>query len=1031
LPASPLLRAMMLDVVGPLGGIALADGIELRALIGRGSGGEVYAAFDARAQRHVAVKILTRDDVDAIARFLREAEMQARLSHPHICAILGGGRLADGRLFLALELLDEGTLSEAAERLPLAERVRLVREAALGLHAAHAQGLIHRDVKPANILLGRHADRRLRACIADFGAARAFDRSIMSVSGIGIGTPEYMAPEQMDGAADRRTDVYGLGATLFRLVTGRAPYAGSTAEVLLAVRRAGPPRVRDIEPEAPAALQTIIGRAMEREPRDRYENALALADDLRLWLEGGAIRARPPTLLQRGRRWMKRNRLLLGAAGAIALAGAGGLGAARLIDRRQSRQIRQGQYYVREVARLGESLREASMRSLHAVAGDRLQVSRQLDAIAAALPSLDGGARTMARLALGRGWLALGAPVLALPPLEAAHHDNPGDADVSFALGQALGERYREALDEADGMDDADERAAARLDAAARYRDRALPLLAVHRPSALESGELTQAQIAFYEGRLDEADRRAAQVAVAEPWLFEATRLRGDIHARRGVELREAGRIAEAETAFARAIAFYDDVLARAASDPAAQASACSVWGSTLRTRYDQSRLAPDSFTAARRRCAEANTVLPSANAVLASVEVDGVQARFADEHGDPKLAAERLDEAAALLRASPDLRRPRLQQALAMALLERAIGREHRGEDGSAGFDEALAIAREQSPQQSMMRELTRDLSNAATMRLDRGADGSRLTDLAVQIAERAVAQAPGRWVAYNALGNACSARGQVAARVGGDPVADWARATAAYHAVEKLNPATDYGYYNACTTNLYASAYFLDLGRPERAPIDDAESDCRAAIAVDANYAQSHFGLASASLLRARRELGHAAAFDAALAHAAVELEAARKIDPRSELYALSTFEAARLRVEAALSAHRDPRAALADAERALALARQVGTGELDARTLELSRWQAEAALARHAPVQPFVAAGRAAFARVRVAFPGDARSIVEAAALELVAAEAGGAGGDASAATAWRLLDEAMAHDANLAGLVAPLRRRLASR
>src|SRR5262249_11262923 len=156
------------------------------------------------------------------------------------------------------------------------------------LHAAHLQNLIHRDLKPANIMVERRADGAWFPYLMDFGLAREVDSNSQSSSGGVEGTPAYMAPEQARAETrnlDVRTDVYGLGATLYTSLAGRPPFVGNSTDVLMGVLLADPPRLRTFDPATPGALQTIVGKCLEKDARRRYPSVQALADDLRRFLD--------------------------------------------------------------------------------------------------------------------------------------------------------------------------------------------------------------------------------------------------------------------------------------------------------------------------------------------------------------------------------------------------------------------------------------------------------------------------------------------------------------------------------------------------------------------------------------------------------------------------------------------------------------------------------------------------------------------------------------------------------------------------
>jgi serine/threonine-protein kinase len=264
-------------------------GLELGPVIGRGAMSVVYRAFDARHDRSLAVKVLSLDatDKDGAARWIREVGAVARLRHPNILPLIDSGHTASGTAYFLMPLAEGETLRARLERgtLPIAEAVRYGREVAEALAHAHAEGLVHRDVKPENILLeGGHA------VLADFGLARPIDPSALRSShrtqvGMVVGTPAYMSPEQLTagGAIDGRADLFCLGVVLYEMLTGRLPFESTTMPRLMSERLSGHfEPVAALRPGAPALLQHIIARALAPDPKERYDRAESMVADLGL-----------------------------------------------------------------------------------------------------------------------------------------------------------------------------------------------------------------------------------------------------------------------------------------------------------------------------------------------------------------------------------------------------------------------------------------------------------------------------------------------------------------------------------------------------------------------------------------------------------------------------------------------------------------------------------------------------------------------------------------------------------------------------
>jgi hypothetical protein len=256
----------------------------IRRLLGRGGMSFVFEAFDPLLKRTVAVKVLSplaAATEDSRQRLLREAQAAAALSHENIIGIHGIHLDADVP-FLVLQFVEGESLADRlrrAGRLPLYEVVRIGLETAHGLAAAHAKGLIHRDIKPGNLLL-EHATGRVK--IADFGLVKDQNNATLTMEGTVAGTPEFMSPEQAAGQQlDARSDLFSLGAVLYLAATGTSPFTGTSACLVLErVRRASPRPIQQVEPSLPAWFCAIVTRLMAKEPRDRIDSAVQLVEML-------------------------------------------------------------------------------------------------------------------------------------------------------------------------------------------------------------------------------------------------------------------------------------------------------------------------------------------------------------------------------------------------------------------------------------------------------------------------------------------------------------------------------------------------------------------------------------------------------------------------------------------------------------------------------------------------------------------------------------------------------------------------------
>src|SRR5947208_2115446 len=303
---------------------------ELLEQIGRGGQGVVFRARQKSLNRIVALKVIGLGHWATEAhlkRFRLEAEAAARLEHPGIVPIHEVGE-RDGSCYFSMKFIEGGQLDEVARRepMPIRRAVELIAKVAHTVHYAHEHGILHRDIKPGNILLDAKGEPHL----TDFGLARLVESESSVTHTLDVlGTPSYMAPEQALGnnaAISSVTDVYGLGAVLYQLLTGQPPFAGGTTyETIKLLLDTEPRHPRFLNPKIGRDVSTICLKCLEKDPKHRYSSALALAEDLERWLKYEPIAARPTGLLTRGAKWARRNPTsALFAASLITFAAAAG-----------------------------------------------------------------------------------------------------------------------------------------------------------------------------------------------------------------------------------------------------------------------------------------------------------------------------------------------------------------------------------------------------------------------------------------------------------------------------------------------------------------------------------------------------------------------------------------------------------------------------------------------------------------------------------------------------------------------------------
>ncbi len=272
--------------------------------LGEGGMSYVYQARDQATNTDVAIKVLTprlAGDPGSVERLRREALLAQRFDHPHVCRILYVGETADGMLYLVMPYLRGESLNDAETRrgpYPVDEAVMLLVQACEGLQHAHDLGVIHRDLKPENIMLvpDDTVPGGIRAVVMDFGLGKAIqpdpDLVRLTQTGIILGTPEFMSPEQVRGEKiDARSDIFALGVVAFELFTGQLPFAGRTSQESMMTRLRGKPRAaRSVRPDLPARVEAVLARALALNPEQRHQSMQAFADDLGTAKEKGFFR---------------------------------------------------------------------------------------------------------------------------------------------------------------------------------------------------------------------------------------------------------------------------------------------------------------------------------------------------------------------------------------------------------------------------------------------------------------------------------------------------------------------------------------------------------------------------------------------------------------------------------------------------------------------------------------------------------------------------------------------------------------------
>ena len=859
--------------------------------VARGGMGEVCKAWDEGLQRYVALKILHRDDPELIERLLREARAQARLDHPNICKVYQVGE-DGGRPTIIMQFIDGRQLDQAAAEMTLEDKVRVLRDAAEAVHHAHMAGIVHRDLKPGNIMVERRDDGGWHPWLVDFGLAHEVSAPGLTRTGQVMGTPSYMAPEQISGepgAVDRRTDVYALGAVLFELVTGQPPFKkDSDVATMISALSDDPPQPRAMVPTVPQDLETVILRCLDKEPQRRYPTAAALAADLDRWMAGEPVEARRVSrvrkLLHRARRHPVQAALTVALVAALVVA------AAIWVRGRQVAMTtaRAAQQFGRNVERIEARIRQARLLPVHDIRGEREAVLRVVGELEEELGRLGRPAAGPGQYALGRAHLVLGELADARQHLQRAADAGESSPAHAHATGLTLAGLYRERLDAAARIPDPQLRRATIDTARRELLEPALTHL--RRADVRETGEALYvlALIALLEERYDDAVTQARRAVTEKPSLYEAARLEGDVALARELAAFESGDyetsrelLKIAQEAFGRAIEI-------GRSDPSLYEGECERARRLLDVEIVTGGPLDDPVAAAERSCSTALTI--DARRASAHRLLSVVQSRLANElwwnrGQDPQ---RRFDAAVRHGARAVDL-------GPSEALNHVALGHAHtyrfqwlgdRGEDAGADAQRAIASFERAVDLEPNLVEarvaLGRAYVHVAQQVAARGGDPRDAYELAAAEARRALQIDPDLVGSLTLLGGIHMFRSDWETTHGVDPRASLAASVEAFSRAAEFNPSSP-----RILNNIGLTAWILGdlermLGDDPGPSLDRAEESLRAALDVNPDLVSARVNLAGVHHTRALHELTAGGDARPHVAASLAELERLRTIYP-----------------------------------------------------------------------------------------------------------------------------------------------------
>lgn len=805
----------------------------VESLVGEGGMARVYKAYDPKLRRYVALKFIRSEDENLKKRFLREAQAQAHIEHDHVCKIYEVGTVQD-KSYIAMQFIQGGTLRELSSEMTLDQKVLLMKQVSEAVQAAHRVGIIHRDIKPSNIMIDKREDGTFSPYVMDFGIAREISESELTATEVVMGTPAFMAPEQMMGDShklDRRTDIYSIGSTLYYAFTGQPPFEGYGVDVLVKLATEDPVHIKKRTSSIPEDLATIVSKCLEREPSRRYESARALAEDLKRYLEGEPILARPASWKQRVAKKIKKHKTVAAILVIASLLICGLAGFSIFSYWRTSKQVQIAREFSKSIEEMDWIMRVAHMAPLHNIAKERTLVLRRMQGIEAMMQDSGRAGVGPGNFALGRGFLTLQEYEKARHHLEKAWNAGYQGKEVASALGFTLGALYKSKLSEVDGISNQETRKVRLRAVESEYRDPAVLYLKQAAETASGSREYGEALLSYYEKNWNKALQLARASNEKFPWLYEARMLEADVFSRLGEEAFREGKFDLAEMEFQKAAGGYAQAGETARSDPAVYESQCALWRGVMEVQFATGKDAKKAYEESNAYCRRA------LSASTDSAKAFELLAQTAWRWGEEQFAAGE-DPTAALNDSIEMSRKAQIlspNRAYAYYTMGTAYGyladyELAKGQDPTERLNQsirALQIAVEKDPSlETAFTNLGVAYFSQGAHAMAKGEDSKEFFLKAIAAYERALRISPRSLAPQANIANAYRNLATGAANMGADPTDYFQRSIHNYEKALKTNP-------NHWLIHINLSALYLDLIQYELDHGKDPTVSCQKVVA------------------------------------------------------------------------------------------------------------------------------------------------------------------------------------------------------
>lgn len=810
--------------------------------LGEGGMGEVFEAWDTHLKRPVALKLLRQYGPTAILRFMNEAQLQARVDHPNICRIFDVDAAGD-LPFIAMQMVKGGTLAETCKSLSHREAVETLALVARAVHAAHLLNLVHRDLKPGNILMEQGREGRWTPYVCDFGLAMDMESEGFTRTQAPLGTPAYMAPEQVRGERKRigpATDVYALGVTLRHTLSWNCGVCTDTADP-------EPKGADHLHSQAhlPKELRTILDKCAQEEPEDRYTSAAGLAEDLRRYLDGEPILARATSPWRGLGRKIRRNPVLLATGvGVVLLVSA--LIAWNIRTARYARnQIRYAQQMGAEIKDIEYSMRMERLLPSHDLGPAFARVRERMQNLGKTMKRLGPAAEGPGRYALGRGHMILLEPDQALKELNAAWNLGLKTPDVAYALAKVHCQLYEKGWKRAKARG-----GEALVNLGQEHLGPAKGYLARSEGQRLEPHGLGASMVARLESDYGTALRLARKVFRENPWCYEAKLAEASALAHMGFECQIQGRLTEMLTHYDAAAKAFAQTRELARSDEGVLAAEMSLRLAWVAVEIEQG-LAKEGRIRQIQELAEALVILDPSRVKSHRDRLTSIYrlAEYLLSTGqDPSAEVDRglraHSEAVERTGSAQDFAEERLNLGWVLADYHVIHGVDPRSEienalKGAPGGDSRAEI-----------------LQTKARWEMEHGLSPVNALEQAIRETRQSETEQPRFWHGYY-VGSSYRLLARWRFRQGQDPLPDLVRGEAELRKAIGMNPESSWSWVELSRVFELKGLHALRTGGDPRSCYSEAMGFAEKAIAISPGSHVTHWSLASACMRMAQAQL------------------------------------------------------------------------------------------------------------------------------------------------------------------------------